>query len=1165
MMRRWFDLALLALIVLVSAVALYMAVRQPAAERYAVGVPGDGFVAINFYGPERDGATSFRWSGRGSALLLDGSFDGPRQLSMRLQGNSFAPPAAGPPLRLTRDGASVAELSVRGGWRVYHVLLPPDAVADQPGQEPLLLVGPTYRPGEGDPRDLGVALSWFSSAPLAADPGPAPLARTLLLGWLLALLGVGLWLVDAASAPHAPRWRTARVAGLLAAAGAGLAVCTWRWASITAWAVPVEPRGLAITSGALAAIGLLARYLPDQETRRPGDQETRKGISPSPRLPGSRSPRLLVSLFALLANLLLLPGLAPELRGIAAVIILLTPGALAALTIFADERDPLERAFLAICGGATVFALMVFGLEALPGPLPWWLLLGLADGLTIVLLVWGWRGASDLSAATSPLTGRANDDVSAATSPLALRAKRSPGDAKMKGDGASECFAPAGATYTIGPLVMIMLLAGALRLWGLGNSEFQGDEARAILLANGIRNGYDGLLLTHTKGPVEALLPAGPLVLTGQMPELSARLPFALASMGLVLGAYLLARRLFAGEGRLATWAGLLAALLIATDGLLIGFARIVQYQSVVMLSMAGGLWCCWRFYEGAARPTRYLVCAAAIVAVGLLAHYDAGMAAPTLAWLVLVGGWRRGWRGLSWPRGLWAPLLTGGLLLASFYLPFVLNERFTRTASYLAGRARDGNVDGLLFNNLPQYYKVLTFYNTTFQVQAAWAALLAGLTAWLLRMQNARRSTFSTLNSQFSILRLALAILLLATAGLTAYAPAVLWLPGQVNAALVGFGLPLAGLIVLPGISSGLRAALIWFAVPFVAEAFLIAEPRTHFYTMHIAGAMLIGLSVARLLSWLGERQLGWLRPWLGLAGAGLLLLALPYLDLAFLRQLPEYKRSFPAARPALYRSSYGEIAPEGGFFGFPHRDGWKAVAQLYAAGELRGSYNVNQNPYLTGWYLRDALLCKSLPDYYFVAITEQQQYIPLDRSLIGEIYIGPQRVLDIYGQEAVATPQRYQLAPLAAAFDATAVPDFSLARALDELTPRNRLSLAWQNGATLRGYDLPRPRLKVGEAEVLTLHWQASRPIDRATEPVVIVRDAAGATVRELRPACADAPPSLWTTRSFAPVPFSVDAAGLVPGSYTLHAAIRHSGTLVLLEGDTTDAAFGELVVEP
>ena len=79
------------------------------------------------------------------------------------------------------------------------------------------------------------------------------------------------------------------------------------------------------------------------------------------------------------------------------------------------------------------------------------------------------------------------------------------------------------------------------------------------------------------------------------------------------------------------------------------------------------------------------------------------------------------------------------------------------------------------------------------------------------------------------------------------------------------------------------------------------------------------------------------------------------------------------------------------------------------------------------------------------------------------------------------------------------------------------------------------------------------------------MIVRDAAGATVRELRPACADAPPSLWTTRSFAPVPFSVDAAGLVPGSYTLHAAIRQSGTLVLLEGDTTDAAFGELVVEP
>ena len=61
------------------------------------------------------------------------------------------------------------------------------------------------------------------------------------------------------------------------------------------------------------------------------------------------------------------------------------------------------------------------------------------------------------------------------------------------------------------------------------------------------------------------------------------------------------------------------------------------------------------------------------------MGHYDYVAVVPALAWLVLAGGWRRGWRSAQWIRALGVPLLVGAGLLACFYLPFVLDERFAQ------------------------------------------------------------------------------------------------------------------------------------------------------------------------------------------------------------------------------------------------------------------------------------------------------------------------------------------------------------------------------------------------------------------------------------------------------------------------------------------------------
>jgi hypothetical protein len=227
--------------------------------------------------------------------------------------------------------------------------------------------------------------------------------------------------------------------------------------------------------------------------------------------------------------------------------------------------------------------------------------------------------------------------------------------------------------------------------------------------------------------------------------------------------------------------------------------------------------------------------------------------------------------------RHLWLPVLIGAGLVLSFYLPFVLNERFGRTAEYLAGRTGESDSGGFLFNNLPLYFQLLTVYNTTFQVYTAWIVLVFGLVFWTVRNdeghKDERRKTKdeglalvfrpSSFVSR-SVAGLA-SSLLLATAAISAWQPGWLQLPNGINLALIGFGLPMLWLIMRPGVLFGMRVALLFFAVPFLAMGFVIAEPRTHFYTMHIGGALLIGAIVGALERW----SVGTLERWSGGRGA--------------------------------------------------------------------------------------------------------------------------------------------------------------------------------------------------------------------------------------------------------------------------------------------------------
>jgi 4-amino-4-deoxy-L-arabinose transferase-like glycosyltransferase len=959
------------------------------------------------------------------------------------------------------------------------VLLPPDTQPD-----PLALVSALERPGPYDDRYLGVPLDWWR---LHALTGAAPVGRVLLLTWALALVAGALWLLDGLAWPRRDTAALLRVAGVVALLAVGLLAWASRDPFGMARALPLAPAPLAAATLTLAA-GAAWRRAPAW----------------AHWLPAVR-PALLVVGGLLLAHLLLLLPLPLEWRGVAGLLVLALPGVLLAGLLFRHEREPLALAFLGLCGGLAVAALLLLVLHALPGPLPWWVVLLACDALSVALLVGLHR---------------------AHPAPVAL---------------ASWLARPAAAVSPAAALLAVVLVGAVLRLVLLGNSEFQGDESRAILMAAGVYHGQDEILLLRPKGPVEVLIPTGLLVLTGQMNEWLARLPFALAGIGVLPGAYLLARRIFgSAAGGVAVpgaWVGALAAGILALDGFMLAFSRIVQYQSVILVMMLGALWCGWRFYEGAAPPWRYLLGAAVLAAVAMLSHYDGVFVLPALGWLALAGGWQRGWRGAQWARGLALPLLTGSGLLLAFYLPFVLNEHFgAATSDYLVYRLREGDYTSLSFNNLPLYGRLATFYGTTFQAGALALALLAGVVGWLLACSRPHPAARAG--------GVALVLLLLAGVAVLLVQPPAFNLSARINWAVLAFGLPLAWLALLPATPAALRVLVLWFAAPFVAMAFLIAEPRTHFYAMIPAAALLVALAVVQAVQWLRARRWRWALALLAGGSAALVLLALPYLYIAFLRPNPEYLRDFPRSRPAIYRASYGDRLPtDAGYFAFPQRDGWKVAGMLYRQGVLRGSYGSNKKPLITGWYARDVYRCGSDPAY-FLRARSQSSLLPDGYDLSGYILVDHRRMMDIYSRAPVPhMPREFHLEDYAPAFDALPVASFPTQRFLFDVVPQHHLNATWQAGLRLNGLDMfTQP--PADRALVVSLYWQPAQPLDPAYRLVAELVDEQGAVVGTAVPYCDSPPPADWPPGAITATALRLTwPPDLPPGAYRLRVGLRHA----------------------
>jgi 4-amino-4-deoxy-L-arabinose transferase-like glycosyltransferase len=529
------------------------------------------------------------------------------------------------------------------------------------------------------------------------------------------------------------------------------------------------------------------------------------------------------------------------------------------------------------------------------------------------------------------------------------------------------------AFFLVG-LLLLITVAAFLRIWGNQYSDLQGDEAEILIRAVKLIVGTENSLVTHSKGPAEILIVAAFGALTGRLDEFTVRLPFALASVGGVVGVALLGRRLF------GSLAGLVAGGLLTINGVFVTYARTAQYQSLMFLF---SVWAAWFFFAYYRRGKSYsLLLAAFFLSAAFLTHFEAILLVPLPVFLV----WRRlALDGIHW-RQQW-PMLAGavgmiGVVVAAFYLPAFLNPQLSETGSYLAQRVGSA----FPYNNFPLLYMSTLTYNSFYYL-----LLSAGLLGIALMIM---------LKCVWRWSKVLLVFVLFLVSGLVVILG---WFLPLVQPAYL-LSLSVIGVVVLifsDCLPEMVRGLVAWGAPAWLVYLFLVARPGNHYYVFFPSAALLAGWGVAEAGRWLdtGNKRVGrvLVRGALGgvlLAGFGLCAyyeyLLVVRNDLEYLLTYPENRRPFFVTDA---RFPFGSRIA----FGFPYRLGWQMVGHLYRTGELVGDWGGNDKGNTPDWYTPGVSRTDCYPHNVMLGeITYKEDYPPLPFDLEGGGYSLRYRIWD-------------------------------------------------------------------------------------------------------------------------------------------------------------------------
>jgi len=229
-------------------------------------------------------------------------------------------------------------------------------------------------------------------------------------------------------------------------------------------------------------------------------------------------------------------------------------------------------------------------------------------------------------------------------------------------------------------IIVIAIISFVLRFINLGYSDYQGDEIRALYLpADG--QSFSEYIIDQRKGPVQFIITyLIKMVGISYDNQFLVRLPFAIAGFLAVIFFFKLIKIHFGKK------VAFYSSIFFATNGFLVAFSRIAQYQSFVVFFMITALY----FLSLANVDERYkkkgIYLGLIFWALSILSHYDGVFIFPFVFYLLLT--WFKK-SDIAKKDKLVTFLCAGTIslaLLLSFYIPFV-SSLSDETMDYWSGR----------------------------------------------------------------------------------------------------------------------------------------------------------------------------------------------------------------------------------------------------------------------------------------------------------------------------------------------------------------------------------------------------------------------------------------------------------------------------------------------
>jgi 4-amino-4-deoxy-L-arabinose transferase-like glycosyltransferase len=257
------------------------------------------------------------------------------------------------------------------------------------------------------------------------------------------------------------------------------------------------------------------------------------------------------------------------------------------------------------------------------------------------------------------------------------------------------------------PLLIVLIITFLLRFVNLGYSDFQGDEIKALYILDPGQK-ITSFILDQRKGPMQWIITgAVKLIDPAYSHRFVDRFPFALAGLLAVFFFYKLIEENF--SKRIAFY----SSLFFATNGFFVAFSRIMQYQSLVILFMVLALY----MFSLSSRSEKWKVKGLYIGfifwALSILSHYDGVFIAPFAFYFL-------------YPRlkdkHFWLSLIVPGLMLAAFYIPFILSIS-DATLSYWQGRLQ--GVEGKISSSRYLFIVYQPIYVLRLYTLLAWAGFI--------------------------------------------------------------------------------------------------------------------------------------------------------------------------------------------------------------------------------------------------------------------------------------------------------------------------------------------------------------------------------------------------------------------------------------------------------